>query len=196
MKNALWSLASVIALAGAVPANAAPTITYNTSGGDSFTASFSNASPNATFSDVFMPFTIAVGGILSATLTTIGILPANDVDFSLAEISGPGGPYPLSITKTPLTVGNNTNTDGLEFGVISGVPIGPGTYQLTVGGTAPGRRGNGSYAGTISFAAGAGAVPEPATWALMIMGFGAIGFAMRRQRSRKQGAASYSVSYA
>ena len=194
MKNALWSLASVAALAAATPAVAAPTITYNTAGGDSFTASFSNASPSKNFNDVFMPFTVAVGGILSATLSTIGILPANDVDFSLAQISGPGGPYPLNITKTPLTIGNSTNVDGLEFGLITGQPIGPGTYQLSVSGTAPGPRGNGSYAGTISFAAGA--VPEPATWALMILGFGAIGFAMRRQRSRKPGAASYRVTYA
>ena len=29
----------------------------------------------------------------------------------------------------------------------------------------------------------AGAVPEPATWAMMLMGFGAIGLAMRRQAS-------------
>jgi hypothetical protein len=32
-------------------------------------------------------------------------------------------------------------------------------------------------------AAGGGAVPEPATWALMILGFGAIGGAMRRRRA-------------
>ena len=31
-------------------------------------------------------------------------------------------------------------------------------------------------------AAGAGGVPEPATWALMILGFGAVGGAMRRRR--------------
>ena len=37
----------------------------------------------------------------------------------------------------------------------------------------------------------AGAVPEPATWAFMILGFGAIGGAMRRQRK-----ASVKVSYA
>jgi hypothetical protein len=36
-----------------------------------------------------------------------------------------------------------------------------------------------------------GAVPEPATWAFMIFGFGAIGGAMRRQRK-----ASVKVSYA
>lgn len=32
---------------------------------------------------------------------------------------------------------------------------------------------------------GAGAVPEPATWALLILGFGGIGFALRRQRARE-----------
>ena len=38
---------------------------------------------------------------------------------------------------------------------------------------------------------GGGAVPEPATWAFMILGFGAIGGAMRRQRK-----ANVKVSYA
>lgn len=36
----------------------------------------------------------------------------------------------------------------------------------------------------------AGAVPEPATWAMMLVGFGGIGFAMRR-RSRVRTAVSY-----
>jgi len=27
-----------------------------------------------------------------------------------------------------------------------------------------------------------GAVPEPATWAMMLLGFGAVGFAMRRRQ--------------
>ena len=32
-------------------------------------------------------------------------------------------------------------------------------------------------------AAPTAAVPEPATWAMMLLGFGAIGFGMRRRRS-------------
>ena len=37
------------------------------------------------------------------------------------------------------------------------------------------------YAGSISFTATA--VPEPATWAMMLLGFGAVGYSMRRRSS-------------
>lgn len=37
-----------------------------------------------------------------------------------------------------------------------------------------------------SFSVDIGAVPEPATWALMILGFGAVGAAMRRKRAVRQ----------
>jgi Asp-tRNA(Asn)/Glu-tRNA(Gln) amidotransferase A subunit family amidase len=36
----------------------------------------------------------------------------------------------------------------------------------------------------------AGAVPEPATWAMMILGFGAIGWSVRRGRKSAQGSAN------
>ena len=39
-----------------------------------------------------------------------------------------------------------------------------------------------SQEGTVQFASVKSAVPEPATWAMMLMGFGAIGFAMRRRQ--------------
>ena len=44
----------------------------------------------------------------------------------------------------------------------------------------PGGDGN-DYSGNFRIVAALGAVPEPATWALMILGFGAIGGAMRRK---------------
>ncbi|MES2492305.1 MAG: FxDxF family PEP-CTERM protein [Pseudomonadota bacterium] len=201
MIKTLSTIAGLFALTAGTAASAAPTITYNTgSGGPSFTAAFQNGAPSATFDDLFMSFTVAVGGVLNATLTTIGIHSVNDVDFTLARVNGPGGStVPFDITKTSLStpagvVPKVTNPDGLEFGLISGQLIGPGTYQLQVKGSAPGANGNGSYSGTLSFAAGA--VPEPTTWALMILGFGAIGFAMRRQRSRRPSAINYRVSYA
>ena len=39
-----------------------------------------------------------------------------------------------------------------------------------------------SDGGTFTLSGAAGAVPEPATWALMLLGFGGIGVAMRRRR--------------
>ncbi len=53
-------------------------------------------------------------------------------------------------------------------------------------------RDNLQFSGAINYAFRVdGAVPEPATWAFMIFGFGAIGGAMRRQRK-----ANVKVSYA
>ena len=37
--------------------------------------------------------------------------------------------------------------------------------------------------GTASFGNRVGAVPEPSTWAMMLVGFGAVGFSMRRRKS-------------
>jgi len=54
--------------------------------------------------------------------------------------------------------------------------FGAGDYRLTFGGTTT---GGGGQAGSMTFFQ---AVPEPGTWALMLLGFGGIGMAMRRRR--------------
>lgn len=198
MNKVLRAFAGVTAVAAAATtAHAAPTITYSSNSPDTFSANFGNTTPTATFNDLFMPFTVTVSGILNATLTTIGIIPANDVDFtqaSIASISGPSGSIPFDFVKSSVSSTNppRTNPDGLENGLISGILIQPGTYQVRVSGTSG---SSASYSGTLSFAA-AGAVPEPATWALLILGFGMIGFGMRRQRARAQAPAGYRVSFA
>ncbi len=56
----------------------------------------------------------------------------------------------------------------------------PGTFNFT-----------GFSNGTLNISRAVAAVPEPATWAFMILGFGAIGFAMRRRRKT-----NVTVSYA
>lgn len=46
--------------------------------------------------------------------------------------------------------------------------------------------GQGTYTGSVSYtpiAPFTGAVPEPAVWAMMVCGFGLVGFAMRRRRT-------------
>ena len=61
----------------------------------------------------------------------------------------------------------------------------PGTYAFTNLFGSPNGAGL-----TVSAVAVAGAVPEPATWAMMLAGFGGIGFALRR-RSKVRMAVSY-----
>lgn len=65
--------------------------------------------------------------------------------------------------------------------------VDPGIFTLTLVGNATIDNGvppsYPSIGGTASFEAGLGAVPEPATWALFILGFGAIGGALRRRSS-------------
>lgn len=52
---------------------------------------------------------------------------------------------------------------------------GPGTYELRLSGSTT---QTASYSGTLDFSA---AVPEPGTWALLLAGFGMVGYSMRRR---------------
>jgi hypothetical protein len=61
--------------------------------------------------------------------------------------------------------------------------ISPGAYYLQTG---PITVNNELVSGSIDFAP----VPEPATWAIMLVGFGAIGGAMRSTRRKQAGAAT------
>lgn len=55
-----------------------------------------------------------------------------------------------------------------------------GEHTIYVNGTLNGP--NGSYSGTLNVNP---AVPEPATWAMMLLGFGAIGFSLRSRRGHR-----------
>lgn len=65
---------------------------------------------------------------------------------------------------------------GLRLGP-PGVTLGAGDYQLTVDGTAANA---GSFTGNVTIMAAA--VPEAATWAMMLMGFAGMGLVIRRRR--------------
>ncbi|WP_114227940.1 MULTISPECIES: FxDxF family PEP-CTERM protein [Sphingomonas] len=98
-------------------------------------------------------------------------------------------------TSNPLTNLNfnsvvlNNSVSNYSFNIANGVfdsasremipLIANATNVLTINGTT---FGDASYSGTLSFGA-TPAVPEPATWALMLLGFGAVGFSMRRRQA-------------
>ena len=71
------------------------------------------------------------------------------------------------------------NSERLNFAFLSGLGFDPNvndTYSATL--TAGGH----SLTAYAQIGSGAPAVPEPATWAMMLIGFGGIGFAMRARR--------------
>jgi hypothetical protein len=91
-----------------------------------------------------------------------------DLDFSTVTVNG--------VPVIPVSL-----LGGLyEFAFDSNVPIYSGVLNdIIVTGYS---RGLGSYGGTITFQPGA--VPEPATWAMMLLGFGFMGMGLRGRRRR------------
>ena len=118
-----------------------------------------------TFSESLV-LTNTLAGLYSITLTTSS--PA--VDFTSAILTGLGGPYSLV----------EIEDDGInEFWRLANpVTLDPSTYTLTIIGN---NSGAGSLGGSITIRP-AVAVPEPATWAMMLIGFGAVGYSIRRRR--------------
>ncbi|HEV2596662.1 MAG TPA: PEPxxWA-CTERM sorting domain-containing protein [Sphingomicrobium sp.] len=81
------------------------------------------------------------------------------------------------------------NSERLNFAFLSGLGFDPNvndTYRATL------TSGGQSLTAYAKIGSGVPAVPEPATWGLMILGFGAIGFQLRR--SQKSGTALSQVA--
>jgi hypothetical protein len=113
--------------------------------------------------EAVLDFTNTLAGVYAFTLST----SSSAVNFTSALITGGtlGSPVSLNLTSD---VGPN------EYWSLSNLALDAGNYVLTIQGT---NTGAGSLAGNVAFAA----VPEPATWALMILGFGLVGGALRRK---------------
>lgn len=128
---------------------------------------------DATITDRFL-FTIPQTGLGNGSLTNVtnALLSATDVDFVSVDING----FLASIS-------NNTLVSGLGFLSTAGlgnVPIFtnvPNVLTVTYRSGAAG-----SYGGNLTFVP----VPEPTTWAMMLAGFAAIGFSMRRRQKPQQ----------
>jgi hypothetical protein len=128
---------------------------------------------DGTFSDTYQ-FRVGADGVGSGNLSTSFSTSLAEILISSIVING------ATYFATP----NGTGT-GQTFSV-SDIPItsffnpsSPGTVNtIVVNGQVRGETG--SYQGGLTF--NASAVPEPATWAMMLVGFGAIGAISRSQR--------------
>ena len=155
---------------GALPNFATFTVSGNIFSGP-ISANIGRSGINAgNFIDTYL-FEIPQTGTGSGSISTSasgGLFSTTDLDFTSVTVNG------LAATLTP--------TGLVEFAGITGVPIVPGVVnRIVVSGLS---RGQGSYGGNASFTpAATPGVPEPSTWAMMLFGFGAVGFGMRRRKS-------------
>lgn len=124
---------------------------------------------SATGLSSFYKFTIPSDGIIAGTVNNISVV--TNVGIELSSIVFNEGLSGQAIAAAA----NGTTTNTLSLANVSATA---GTQTLRVNYnvlTAGAATGNVSWT--------AGAVPEPGTWALMILGFGVVGYAMRRRPS-------------
>ena len=166
--------AALVALSPAAHAQATGgTVTFanDPGAGASFTTSFSDSNLTLPSFTETLTFTTATAGTVSISLNTSTTDATNDTDFTSVMLTGTGLGAGIAIPQT--------SDDPLEARGLAGLGLGIGTFTLTIQGT-PGTQ-SGSFGGSVAFAAQS-AVPEPATWGMMLLGFGAVGFSMRRKR--------------
>ena len=120
-----------------------------------------------TFTDTGTFITPVGYNLVSATISSTAIIP-NALSFTSVMLNGmafdlfsnpPGGVFNFG-SLAPLVLGNGA------------------TNTLSVSGTVSGSAG---YNGILAFGQRSD-VPEPSTWGLMLLGFGAMGFSLRRRR--------------
>ena len=159
--NKLLSLAAAAAAltAFASPAQAVETLTIT---GASGTFGNDQVTPQGAFTNTFT-FGMQPGFSLANATISTSAAGSNNIDFTSVLLNN------VAFSLTPQGT--------FEFGSVGPVAI-AGTNTLVVNGN---NTGDGAFSGTLTFAA-TSAVPEPATWGMMLLGFGAVGFSVRRKR--------------
>ena len=185
MRRLVLGLLGATALTAASAANATLILTTpnsvtvsgpSTTDNVNYTFGYSDSGTNSPFTEQ-VSWMNDLTGVYGITLSTIAtrVNGPTDVDIKAAFVTGTGILTPINLLASPL------NNDLIENYYLAGLPLGAGTYTLTIQGT---RGRSGSFGGNVAFEADAPHVPEPATWAMMLLGFGAVGWQLRRRRSR------------
>jgi hypothetical protein len=140
---------------------------------DYITATISNTFKTATaINDTFL-FTIDKTGVGSGGLQTS--FSSKNTLLTITDLIINGVSYAGAITKT--SAGTSVNVNGIPIikGALNSIQV-LGSFKPV------GNTGQANYTGNLTFTA---AIPEASTWAMMMLGLGLTGFAMRR-RSRSE----------
>ena len=191
-KTAALALASALAIAAAAPAQASPVITQV--GQDLSTGSYDINFKGGTITfanGIGFPSYIAVSTNDTGAVRTVFGSPSTDFTdrgYAFYDANTLGG-FASVATSTPIYATNGRNFLGLR--VESGGQFYYGFAYTTDNVLNSYGFENQANTGIL----GTTAVPEPATWALMIAGFGLVGAAMRRRRTAASSATT-TVRYA
>lgn len=125
-------------------------------------------------------FNFTVSGsdtLFSGQLSNTSVLPSGlgNIDFSNIRLDGVAGLFSLVTAPS----GAPETWACCQPGGNGAILLTAGNHTLTFTATNTSSM-LGTYSGSFNFAVAP--VPEPATWAMMLLGFGGIGFAMRRGR--------------
>jgi hypothetical protein len=132
----------------------------------------SYGSGSGSFAGVLCSGVASCGSIQDITSLVLG--PQSISSFFI--LTGGNNVNPITFDLTGITLINRSTPNYLGVSATgifnwSGFDPTPGVFQFSTQGT-----------NVTSMSFSAQAVPEPATWALMLLGFGGIGMAMRRRR--------------
>jgi hypothetical protein len=128
------------------------------------------------------------GNLLNSSNTAVDQLALADLGFTwdgttvVQKIEGLGGGNP---TFSPILTG--ISYIGAHWGEGGGSPGGTAFYRIDAGAGITTLTLNVPYQATSNlwvYGTGHGGVPEPATWAMMILGMGGVGAALRSRRRR------------
>jgi len=167
MRKTLLAAAAAVAVLGLAPAaNASVSIDCPGFTGQGY-CTFSEGDGTGTFADSF-PTSQAFDDSFTLTLTS-----TYELSITATNTADVGGP--ISFSSAELLDSSMNSLGTILFGAVPNTfTLDAGTYTLHFAGAAT---ASASYSGTIDIAA----VPEPATWAMMVAGIAAVGVAMRRR---------------
>ena len=161
MKKLLLGVALAASMLAAAPAFAATTITLNPPAADgTIVGGYEQSNITAGGFSYAYEFVFPAAGLASTYLSSVGITNSTNIDFSKVLFNG-----------TALSISNGV----VDTATLLDWPVSGGLQTLLVEGVSG---GNGQFTIDIAYAP----VPEPATWAMMIVGFGAAGAAIRRRK--------------
>jgi hypothetical protein len=185
MHKLLFALAGATALTAASAANAA--LTIGTAGGTNGTVTPTITSPstlefdttNGTAGSYSSFFQFNNDSFTSAVFTaTASTNPLDGTTVSLLQLFT-GGTVTSGVYSGGTLVSGGSISGSSNSLTLNNVSLTPNTDYTFVYSGALGKT-PGNISGNAAFAIAA--VPEPATWGLMLLGFGGIGMAMRRRR--------------